>query len=124
MALFPLPSLPPFFSHFTHEKYVQTVVNHSTRCISHAKTHFGAAESQKDHLMDFPLSSSAQWSHISPMITPLLQHLQSGSQKKLQCIIDYAMYTRCTQKDLMWSLLEGRNGPLFSSSTRASTPAL
>jgi hypothetical protein len=42
----------------------------------------------------------------------------------IQDIIDCAMYTRCTQNNLTWSLLESRNGPLFSSSTRASTPTL
>jgi hypothetical protein len=49
MALFPLPSLLPFFSHFTHETYIQTVLNCSTRYISHARTHFGAVESQEDY---------------------------------------------------------------------------
>jgi hypothetical protein len=29
---------------------------------------------RKTILMDFPLPSSAQWSHVSPMITPLVQH--------------------------------------------------
>jgi hypothetical protein len=41
----------------------------------------GLLSLRKTILMDFPLPSSAQWSHISPMITPLLQHLQSGSQE-------------------------------------------
>jgi hypothetical protein len=29
-------SLLPFFSHFTHETYVQTVFNHSTKFIPHS----------------------------------------------------------------------------------------
>jgi hypothetical protein len=34
--------------------------------------------------------------------------------QKLQGIMSYVMCTRCTQKHLTWSLLYGRNGPLFS----------
>jgi hypothetical protein len=40
----------------------------------------GLLSLRKTILMDFPSSSSAQLSHISPMITLFIQHLQSGSQ--------------------------------------------
>jgi hypothetical protein len=40
----------------------------------------GLLSLRKPILMDFSVPSSAQWSHVSPMITLLLQHLQSGSQ--------------------------------------------
>jgi hypothetical protein len=60
MAPFPLPSLQSFFGHFTHESYVQTVINGSTRYISYAQTHFGAVESQEDHFdgLSFTIISS------------------------------------------------------------------
>jgi hypothetical protein len=40
-------SLLPFFSHFTHETYVQTGFNHNTKFIPHSTTDFGADEYQK-----------------------------------------------------------------------------
>jgi hypothetical protein len=66
MALFPLPLLLPFFSHFTHETYIQTIVNCSTRYISHAKTHFEAVESQEDYFdgLSFAIISSVE-SHFT-----------------------------------------------------------
>jgi hypothetical protein len=66
MAPFPLPSLQPFFSHFTHESYVQTVINCSTRYVSYAKTHFGAFKSQEDYFdgLSFTIISSVE-SHFT-----------------------------------------------------------
>jgi hypothetical protein len=100
MAPFPLPSLQPFFSHLTHETYVQTIVNHSTRCIFNAKTHFGAFESQEDYFdgLSFIIISSVE-SHFTndPAIdtTPTV-----WEPRKLEGIIGYVMFTTCTQKDL------------------------
>jgi hypothetical protein len=66
MAPFPLPSLLPFFSHFTHETYIQAVVNCSTRYISHTKTHFGAFECQEGYFdgLSFAIISSVE-SHFT-----------------------------------------------------------
>jgi hypothetical protein len=40
----------------------------------------GLLSLRKPILMDFSVPSLTQWSHVPPMITLLLQHLQSGSQ--------------------------------------------
>jgi hypothetical protein len=100
MAPFPQPSLLPFFRHLTHEKYVQTVVNHSNRCVSYVRTHFGAVESQKTNFdgLFFAITSSVE-SHFTNA-HPIITTPTVWEPRKLQCIINYTMYTRCTQKVL------------------------
>jgi hypothetical protein len=82
-------------------KYIQTAVNCSSRYISHAKTHFGAVESQKTHFdgLFCAIISSAELCFTNDHTidtTPTV-----WAPRKLQGIISYAMCTRCTQKDLM-----------------------
>jgi hypothetical protein len=88
MAPFPLPWLLPLFSHFTYEKYIPTVVNSSTRCISHAKAHSGPMESQKTHFdgLSFAISSSVE--SCFTKIALLFEHLQSGSHENFRASFD------------------------------------
>jgi hypothetical protein len=101
MAPFPSPLLLSFFSHFTHEKYIQTTVNCSSRFISHAKTYFGAVGSQKDHFdgLSFAIISSVESCFTNDhtiITTPAVWEPQ-----KFQGIIEYANCTKHTQKYLM-----------------------
>jgi hypothetical protein len=94
MALFPLPSLLPFFSHFTHETYIQTVLNCSTRYSYYARAHFGAVESQEDYFngLSFAIIGSVEscFTNDHTVVTkPAVRE-----PRELQDIIEYAMYTR------------------------------
>jgi hypothetical protein len=67
--------------------------------------YFGAVEPQKTHFdgLFCAIISSVELCFTNDhtiIITPTV-----WEQRKLQGIIEYAMYTRCTQKDLMCSLL-------------------
>jgi hypothetical protein len=100
MAPFPLLSLISLFSHSTHETHIQTAVNCRSRSISHAKTHFGAVESQKTHFdgLFFAIISSVEscFTNDHTIITTSAV----WEPRYLQGIIGYAMCTRCTQKVL------------------------
>jgi hypothetical protein len=80
---------------------IQTAVNCSTRLICHAKMYFGAVESQKTHFDQLfcAIINSMELCFTSAhtiIITPTV-----WEPRKLQGIIDYAMSTRCTQKDCL-----------------------
>jgi hypothetical protein len=67
--------------------------------------YFGAVESQKTHFDGYfcAIISSMELCFTNDhtiIITPT-----GWEPRKLQAIIDYAMYNRYTQKDLTWSLL-------------------
>jgi hypothetical protein len=67
--------------------------------------HFGAVDSEKTYFdgLFCAIISSVELCFTNDhtiIITPTVRE-----PRKLQAIIEYAMYTRCTQKDLTWSLL-------------------